>query len=271
MQPAVFLWAVPRSISTAVFRAMETKSKIKVFLEPFARAYYFGEERNSNRYQHLPPQASSTFLDVKQLLESAVNSDVPVFSKDMAYYLQHKTPKEILELLPKGYKHSFLFRDPYYSIKSLYKMSINEQLTGWEYFDKQECGFKELWQLYEIVRDNLDPNPIVIDADDLLSNPEGYLREYCNKLEMEYEECMLEWRSPEQSLAFDHDWSPWFEGALGATTFHKPLRKYVVGNKTSDRLKRTRSYSVELPEKVLKCVDKNMKYFSLFQNVKLRL
>ncbi len=51
-----------------------------------------------------------------------------VFVKDMAYYLVNHldTP----DLLPEGYIHTFLIRDPKKSVYSLYKMSLNKELTG---------------------------------------------------------------------------------------------------------------------------------------------
>ena len=51
-----------------------------------------------------------------------------VFVKDMAYFLSNKldTP----ELLPKDYKHTFILRKPQKAVYSLYKMSLNKELTG---------------------------------------------------------------------------------------------------------------------------------------------
>jgi len=51
-----------------------------------------------------------------------------VFVKDMAYYLINRldTPAYI----PDNYIHAFLLRDPHKSVYSLYKMSLNKDLTG---------------------------------------------------------------------------------------------------------------------------------------------
>lgn len=42
---------------------------------------------------------------------------------------------------------------------------------GWTGFDSSEAGFKELWQLYQYVKENVDPDAIVIDAADMISEP----------------------------------------------------------------------------------------------------
>ena len=48
--------------------------------------------------------------------------------KDMAYYLPNRLNSP--DLLPDGYIHTFLLRDPKKSVYSLYKMSLNKELTG---------------------------------------------------------------------------------------------------------------------------------------------
>lgn len=51
-----------------------------------------------------------------------------IFVKDMAYYIMQHEDKEAL--IPNGYRHAFLFRDPYKAIKSFYKMASNTKVTG---------------------------------------------------------------------------------------------------------------------------------------------
>ncbi|CAH1775325.1 unnamed protein product [Owenia fusiformis] len=65
----VILWAVPRSISTAFFRAIMANGRSKVILEPFAKAYYYGSERLSKRYGDSPVETNSTFMDIKKYCE----------------------------------------------------------------------------------------------------------------------------------------------------------------------------------------------------------
>ena len=51
-----------------------------------------------------------------------------VFVKDMAYYLVNRLDNPAL--LPKDYIHTFILRNPKKSVYSLYKMSLNKELTG---------------------------------------------------------------------------------------------------------------------------------------------
>ena len=72
-----------------------------------------------------------------------------VFVKDMAYYLVNRldTP----DLLPDKYIHTFLIRDPKKSVYSLYKMSMNKELTGrWQ--EISVCIQKSVYPHYKMSR-----------------------------------------------------------------------------------------------------------------------
>lgn len=46
----VGLWAVPRSVSTALERVFVERGDFKVFHEPFSASYYYSPERRSDRF-----------------------------------------------------------------------------------------------------------------------------------------------------------------------------------------------------------------------------
>lgn len=44
--------------------------------------------------------------------------------------------------------------------------------AGWNYFNENECGYRELWNLFKLVRSQTGGStPLVIDADDLVDDP----------------------------------------------------------------------------------------------------
>lgn len=102
---------------------------VQCLLEPYSRAYYFGAERVSSRYEMSPQQDNCTFLDIKTLCEqqSTISGEV-TFIKDMAYYLADRL--HTMKYLPDNCTHTFLIREPKQSIYSLYKMSLDDQVTG---------------------------------------------------------------------------------------------------------------------------------------------
>ena len=79
-------------------------------------------EWNSTQTWHNRPVPNNYFWSI------CLSGHSCVFVKDMAYYLVNRldTP----DLLPDKYIHTFLIRDPKKSVYSLYKMSMNKELTG---------------------------------------------------------------------------------------------------------------------------------------------
>ena len=113
----------------------------------------------------------------------------------------------MLKELFRHAKHSFLIRDPKKAIPSLYRVSQNPEIrsSGWDYFDPDEAGFKELYEMYAFVKENLDPSPVVVDADDLIESPKEIMKAYCDGVGINYEEGMTSWKAGEVP-------EPWQDG-----------------------------------------------------------
>jgi hypothetical protein len=84
-----------------------------------------------------------------------------------------------------SFKHTFLIRNPAKAILSLYKASVNSQLTGWDYFDEAEAGFTDMYDLY-ITLTGAGREVVVVDCDDLLCDPEGMMKLYCDATGLAY-------------------------------------------------------------------------------------
>ena len=52
---------------------------------------------------------------------------------------------------------------------------------------------KDAYDLWKYVRENIEPDPIVIDGDDLLANPSEMLPKYCRAVGLPYDESLLKW------------------------------------------------------------------------------
>lgn len=170
----IFLWTAPRCVSTAFERSVMELNRSKIFHEPFSRSYYFGPEKQSTRYKNDEVDKNSSYKDISMVLSKTYPGVNLIFSKDMAYAIENNFGL-LLEPNLKPFQHTFLIRNPQKAVPSLYKASINKNLTGWDYFDPLEAGFKQIYDLYHFVVQHFNTEPVVIDADDLLNNPEGTL------------------------------------------------------------------------------------------------
>ena len=152
---------------------MEVKHS-KIFHEPYAGSYHFGPERQSPRYLDQPIDPTVSYSAVEKQLSKEYDVDV-LFSKDMAYAVEENFHRLFTKEL-QDFQHTFLIRNPKQTIPSLYKASVNKALTGWETFDPQESGFKQMYDLYNYLEKRVDYEIVVVDAADLLMDPEGTMK-----------------------------------------------------------------------------------------------
>ena len=208
----VILWTAPRCISTAFERCIINLKNSKVLHEPFSAPFYFGPERQHNRYSDQPADPQKTYDATCKLLQKEYDGKELVFSKDMPCFINSKFEMFLREGF-RNFKHSFLVRDPRKAIVSFYKASTTPSLTGWSYFDPTEAGFVQMYEFYRFVRQHLDPSPVVVDADDLLDDPEGIMKSYCESVGIDYQRGMTRW-DPGPVDAGWETWAGWHEDVL---------------------------------------------------------
>jgi len=219
----VLLWTAPRCISTAFTRSILNLPNIQVFHEPYSNAYYFGPERQSPRYNSSPIDPVETYLHVKCLLCKDYDEIDVVFSKDMAYCIENRFDI-FLDDDFEDFKHTFLIRNPSESVPSLYRASTSPETTRWNHFEPHEVGFRQLREFYDFVVDNLDSSPVVVDASDLLDQPDETMKSYCDAVGITYESHMTTWK-PGPLKMLDHWPAGWFDTLSASSGFIKRSKK----------------------------------------------
>ena len=132
-----------------------------------------------------------------------------VFVKAMSFAISER-----FGAIPCGYKHTFLIRHPAKVFRSYKTQTSNEsrgsidnnnahdnngtstkyKLTECQQLDEAPgYFFKESYDLYRHVQETYDPHPIIIDADDLQSNPGGLLKAYCDAVGIPFSDDLLRW------------------------------------------------------------------------------
>jgi hypothetical protein len=158
-------------------------------------------------------------------------------------------PREILE----KFHFTFLIRHPRSSIPSYYRCTIPPlvERTGFPYFMPEEAGYDELRRFFDYLRSSGLVGPqicgqdnsnvenaaagsveiCVIDADDMLDDPEGILSKYCKSVGLEYKPEMLNWDT-EEAHEFAKEqfekWTGFHDDAINSKDL-KP-RKHVGSN-----------------------------------------
>ncbi|KAL8728555.1 MAG: hypothetical protein Q9166_005288 [cf. Caloplaca sp. 2 TL-2023] len=206
---------------------MTRRDILSFFHEPFGDAFYYGPEKISPAHLRWPEdkieksgRGHYTYDYVLQSILSVTgDSRKRVFLKDMSYHIippihtpaarppsleyHFESNEDRLNptLLPtsilRAFTFVFLVRKPEAAIPSLYRCFIPplSSKTDEHMLDPTELGYRELRILFDYLRREGGETPILIDADDLLSEPDAVIRDLCARLEIPYKSSMLSWPS----------------------------------------------------------------------------
>ncbi len=235
----VALWAAPRSVSTAFERVFVERGDFTVFHEPFAVAYYFSEERRSDRFPDTEPDERYKHASVwKEIRDS---DEKPVFFKDMAYHVtDHMGPE-----FAARFTNTFIIREPREALTSFYKM--------WPDFTFEEAGYEQLHRLFGYA-EQAEEEPIIVDAADLAEDPEGTVAAYCESLDIPFVPEALTWEPRE--VPEWKTWESWHTDAQKSTGLSKtPRKKVELPEDLVETCERCQPYYEDLREKRLRPID----------------
>jgi hypothetical protein len=196
----VALWAVPRSVSTALERVFVERGDFKVFHEPFSVSYYYSPERHSERFATAETKQEYGYGEILDLMLSV--EEKPVYFKDMAYHVADLMSGEFVS----RFTNTFIIRNPAPVIASLSRF--------WPDFTPEETGYEQQHRLFELAVENGE-DPAVVDAADLTADPEATIRAYCEKLGVAFMPESLSWEPgdvPEWEM-----WTDWHEEVQDST------------------------------------------------------
>jgi hypothetical protein len=199
-------------------------------------------------------------------------------------------PAEIL----KQFHFTFLIRHPRHSIPSYYRCTVPplDKVTGFYDFMQSEAGFDELRRVFDFLVENKQVGPTragqhgelkdgevsitVIDADDLLDDPEGIVSAYCKEVGIKYDPQMLNWDTEEDHQrakdAFEK-WNGFHNDAINSTSLkprdsaHKKKSKTV---ESEDREWREK-YGEEGARIIRECVNTNIADYEYLKSFAIKV
>ena len=214
----IAMWSGPRNISTAMMRAWGNRPDTAVIDEPFY-AYYL--ERTGKDHPVAAEAIAAGETDwrkvVRGLTEEAIPGGKPIFfQKQMTHHLLPEVDHAWVAELT----NCFLIRDPREVILSYIKKNPNPAL--------EDLGFVQQREIFEFVRGNRASNrqtssaPPVVDARDVLENPERMLRLLCDATGIPFDKAMLSW--PPGLRETDGIWAKHWYDAVAKSTSFEPYR-----------------------------------------------
>lgn len=206
MKSPVFIFSLPRSGSTLVQRILMAHSGIASFAEPWFLLPLMNMDRDAgtlSRYSHLSTsQAFKEFVEhlpggetfYQTALKDFCETIYAAHCQNGEMYFIDKTPRyfyiipQIAEVFPDA-KFIFIFRNPCHVYSSVLKTwgGGSFKRLYLRYNDLMD-GPKLLAQGYEQYKSR----SYAFQYEDFVREPEHYLKEMCDYLELEYEANMLD-------------------------------------------------------------------------------
>ena len=210
-EPArIAMWSGPRNISTALMRSWGNRPDTFVCDEPFYAHYLQATGREHPGAAEVIAKGETDWRRVVEQLTGAVPQGKRIFyQKQMTHHLLPHMDRRWLGAVT----NCFLIRDPAEVIVSYLKKNSDPVL--------EDLGFVQQAEIFEWVRAQTGAIPPVIDARDVLENPEKVLRLLCDAIGVEFMKEMLSW--PAGFRETDGIWAKhWYGEVATSTGFRKP-------------------------------------------------
>ena len=213
----IAMWSGPRNISTAMMRSWGNRADTVVVDEPF---YAFYLQATGKRHPVAKEVIASGETDWRKVVER-LTTNVPgsghkgpshiFYQKLMTHHLLPEVERDWLN----GLTNCFLIRDPAEVIASYVKKNDDPEL--------EDLGFVQQAEIFEWVRERSETIPPVIDARDVLQDPERLLRLLCREVGVEFDPAMLSW--PPGLRETDGVWAKHWYGEVATSTGFAPYRE----------------------------------------------
>jgi hypothetical protein len=204
------MWSGPRNISTALMRAFENRSDTIVVDEPFYGYYLSRTGIDHPGRDEIIAAMDCNWRSVAARLAEEVPAPCRVYyQKHMTHHMQDEVDLAFTDALV----NCFLVRDPARMIASYARVR--------PHFTLADLGLPQQLKIFEYVHRRAGRRPLVIDAAEVLGDPQAALIRLCRHAGIEFDRAMLAW--PPGRRASDGVWAPhWYAGVEASTGFQAP-------------------------------------------------
>lgn len=207
----IAMWSGPRNISTALLRSWENRGDTAVCDEPLYAHYLQATGLpHPGRDEVIASQDTDWRRVVAHLTGPIPGGKAIFYQKHMAHHLLPGVGRDWLDAVT----NAFLIRDPREMLASLAKTLTSVTLA--------DTGLPQQCELFDRVAARTGRTPPVVDARDVLSEPEPMLRRLCDALGVPFRPAMLAW--PLGPRPTDGVWAKYWYAAVEASTGFAPYR-----------------------------------------------
>ena len=224
MTVRIAMWSGPRNLSTAMMRSFGSRADTFVSDEPF-----YGCFLKTTGAEHPMREETIASMDcdwsrVMETLRGDPPNGSPIwYQKHMWHHMAGPVGYGDFT----GFRHAFLIREP--------ERMIASYLRKREAARFEDFGLERQAEFFEREADRLGHAPPVIDANDVLADPEGVLSKLCEALAIPWDGAMLRWAPGRRET--DGIWAAhWYNAVEKSTGFGPPEIEPVALSSEDGRL-----------------------------------
>ena len=234
----VSCWSGPRNISTALMRSWSSRKDTFVTDEPFY-AYYLKETQNNHpmREKIINNYFSNYNEVVDYLIDEVPNQKNIWYQKHMAHHLIDLSKIDWI----KKCENCILLRHP--------KEVINSYTSKNKLNSVTELGYPQQFEIVKFLKKS-NQRFKIIDSADLLENPKEVLYDWCESINIKFDQSMLQWEKgshPNDGIW----WKQWYDNVINTTGFQKYEKK-----------------DISIENKYDSIYNKSMKYYNFLKGLK---
>jgi hypothetical protein len=206
----IAMWSGPRNLSTAMMRSFGCRADTFVSDEPFYGCFLTASGAAHPMREETIAAMDCDWLSVMTTLSGEAPDGSPVwYQKHMWHHMVGPIGYEDFA----GFTHAFLIREPERMIASYLRKRESAQFG--------DFGLERQAEFFEREADRLGEAPPVIDANDVLLDPQGQLSRLCAVLGIGWDPAMLSWEPGRRDT--DGPWAPhWYAAVEKSTGFGAP-------------------------------------------------
>ena len=210
MTVRIAMWSGPRNLSTAMMRSFGSRADTLVSDEPFYGCFLKASGADHPMRDEVIAAMDCDWTGVMAALRGSPPDGSPVwYQKHMWHHMVGPVGYKDFE----GFTHAFLIRSPEQMIASYLR---KREAAGFEDF-----GLERQAEFFDREADRLGYGPPVVDANDVLADPEAVLSKLCDALGIPWDKAMLRWKAGRRET--DGPWAPhWYAAVEGSTGFGPP-------------------------------------------------
>ena len=209
MTTRIAMWSGPRNLSTAMMRSFGSRADTFVSDEPFYGCFLQTSGVGHPMREEVIAAMDCDWRSVMSSLRGDPPDTSPIwYQKQMWHHMVGPIGYDDFT----GFTHAFLIREPERMIASYLRKRENAEFDGF--------GLDRQAEFFDREAQRLGHAPPVIDAHDVLMDPQSVLTRLCGTLGIPWDMAMLSWLPGRRET--DGPWASHWYGAVEASTGFGP-------------------------------------------------